>query len=104
MEIDAEFDFTYNTDGYPGSQYCLGDNDFFQCMGSPGASTNVQAVRFATQSNSNSVHTTASSYSSVSAGEWTRLHSCRSDSNFANDGNFSAQNGYGYLEVQVGGL
>ena len=68
MEIDAEFDFTYNTDGYPGSQYCLGDNNSFQCIGSPGVSTNVEQVRFASQSNTNSVHTAVSSSATVTSG------------------------------------
>jgi hypothetical protein len=68
LDIDIEFDFTYNIDGYPGSQACLGDSNLFQCKGDHGASTNVQEVRFASQSNSNSVHLNSSSAVTLTSG------------------------------------
>jgi hypothetical protein len=101
MEIDAEFDFNFNGDGYPGSQYCLGDGNTFQCKGDVGAGSNVTKVRFASQSNGNSVHTSSSSDTTTS-GSWTKTHTCRS-SGLSGDGSFTAPESYAYLEVYVAG-
>ena len=103
MEIDIEFDTTYNGDGYPGSQYCLGDSNNFQCKGNPGASTNVTHVRFASNSHSDSVHTAATAGSALSSGSFTEVGTCRT-SGLSGDGSFTAVDAYAYLEVKVGGV
>ena len=103
MEIDVEFDTSYNGDGYPGSQYCLGDSNNFQCKGNPGASTNVTHVRFASNSHSDSVHTAATAGSALSSGSFTEVGTCRT-SGLSGDGSFTAADAYAYLEVKVGGV
>tara|TARA_Y100000310_G_C20576762_1_gene760817 strand:- start:434 stop:736 length:303 start_codon:yes stop_codon:yes gene_type:complete len=100
MEIDAEFDFDIYGDGYPGSQYCLGDSNSFLCKGDVGVGSNVTKVRFASQSNSDSVHTNASSDTTTTSGPWTKTHTCRSS---GLGGNFAAVNARAYLEVYVAG-
>jgi hypothetical protein len=100
MEINAQFAMAFNGDGYPGSQYCLGDGDAFKCFGDPGASTNVTHVRFASQSNSGRVHSAASSEVAISSGSWSLEHVARSS---GLGGSFSAVEAHAYLEVKIGG-
>ncbi len=100
MEIDAEFDFDMiYGDGYPGSQYCLGDSNSFLCKGDVGVGSNVTKVRFASQSNSDSAHTDASDDTNVVT-TWSKLHNCRSS---GLGGNFTPADAYAYLEVYVDG-
>ena len=45
MEINVAFDFTFNTNGYPGSQYCLGKEQPFKIGGTVGTGSNVEQIR-----------------------------------------------------------